>query len=97
MKIQLNDRPVLRKLDDGLILCRSRREDAEALAEFNARIHSDEGFDKPDVRVAAWTRDLLARPHPTFHADDCWYNNDEAHLLLSTLFPRKPSSVMMVN
>lgn len=71
MNIQLNDRPVLRKLDDGLILCRSRREDADALAEFNSHIHSDEGFDKPDVRVAAWTRDLLARPHPTFHADDC--------------------------
>ncbi|NTV37874.1 MAG: GNAT family N-acetyltransferase, partial [Anaerolineales bacterium] len=28
---------------------------------------------------------------------DCWYNNDEARVLLSTLFPKKPSSVMFVN
>jgi hypothetical protein len=71
MKIQLNNRPILRNLGDGLILCRTSAEDAEALAEFNSRIHSDDGFDKPDLRVAAWTRDLVARPHPTFHPDDC--------------------------
>jgi Acetyltransferase (GNAT) domain len=71
MKIQIKNRPVLRELGDGLILCRSMADDAEGLAEFNSRIHSDDGFDKPDVRVAAWTRDLLARPHPTFKADDC--------------------------
>ncbi len=71
MKIQLNNCPVLRSLDDGLVLCRSLADDADALAEFNSRIHSDEGFDKPDERVGAWTRDLLTRPHPTFHADDC--------------------------
>ncbi len=62
---------VIRKLDHGLILRRSTREDAEALAAFNARIHSDFGPEKPDERVAAWTRDLLAHPHPTFHPDDC--------------------------
>jgi hypothetical protein len=28
---------------------------------------------------------------------DCWYNNDETRVLLSTLFPRKASSVMYVN
>jgi hypothetical protein len=71
MNIQLNNRPILRDLHDGLILCRSLAEDAEALAEFNSRIHSDEGFDKPDQRVGAWTRDLLSRPHPTFHENDC--------------------------
>jgi hypothetical protein len=71
MKIDLNQRPILRDLGDGLVLCRSRAEDAEALAEFNSRIHSEEGFDKPDERVGAWTRDLLTRPHPTFHPDDC--------------------------
>lgn len=58
------------RLGDGLILCRSMASDAEALAEFNSRIHSDFGLDKPDERVAAWTHDLLTRPHPTFHADD---------------------------
>jgi hypothetical protein len=71
MNILLNNRPILRNLGDGLILCRSTASDAEALAEFNSHIHSEEGFDKPDLRVGAWTRDLLARPHPTFHADDC--------------------------
>ncbi len=71
MKIKLNNRPILQNLGDGLILCRTSVEDAEALAEFNSRIHSDDGFDKPDLRVAAWTRDLVARPHPTFHPDDC--------------------------
>ena len=48
MKIQLNNRPILRNLGDGLILCRSTAGDADALAEFNSRIHSDDGFDKPD-------------------------------------------------
>ena len=71
MKLKIKDRPTLRDLGDGLILCRSTADDAEALAEFNSRIHSEDGFDKPDLRVAAWTRDLLARPHPTFHPDDC--------------------------
>jgi hypothetical protein len=61
---------VIRQLDDGLVLRRSSREDADTLAAFNARIHSDFGPDHPDERVAAWTRDLLAHPHPAFHPDD---------------------------
>jgi len=60
----------LRDLGDGLILRRSIPADAEALADFCGRIHSDDGIDKPDSHVAAWTRDLVALPHPTFHADD---------------------------
>jgi len=71
MKISMKKRPILRNLADGLILCRSMAGDAEALAEFNSRVHSEDGFDKPDGRVGAWTRDLLACSHPTFHADDC--------------------------
>ncbi|MGZ6346785.1 MAG: GNAT family N-acetyltransferase, partial [Anaerolineales bacterium] len=71
MNINLNNRPILRNLGDGLILCRSMAIDADALGEFNSRIHSDDGFDKPDLRVGAWTRDLVARPHPTFHEDNC--------------------------
>jgi hypothetical protein len=70
MYIQLNNRPILRDLGNGLILLRSTAADADGLSEFNSRIHSDDGFDKPDERVGAWTRDLLVRPHPTFHADD---------------------------
>ena len=59
---------ILRELGDGLILRRSTPEDAEALAEFNRGIHTD---NEPDGQcIAAWTRDLLTRPHPTFHPDD---------------------------
>ena len=61
---------ILRDLGNGLILRRSRAEDAEALAAFNALVHSDEGPDKPDKRAWAWTHDLLAKPHPTFEACD---------------------------
>ena len=60
----------IRDLGDGLILRRSNRSDANALAEFNATIHSDEGPDKPDERIAEWTRDLLEKPHPTFHPSE---------------------------
>ncbi len=71
MNIQLNNRPILRDLGAGLVLCRTTAADAEAMAEFNSHIHSDDGFDKPDLRIGAWTRDLLSRPHPTFHEEDC--------------------------
>jgi hypothetical protein len=57
-------------LGDGLILRCSRVEDTETLAEFNARIHSDAGPDKPDERVWGWTYDLCAKPHPTFNPSD---------------------------
>jgi hypothetical protein len=57
-------------LGDGLILRRSSMHDAEALSEFNSKVHSDEGMDKPDEKVWAWTYDLMARPHPTFRSSD---------------------------
>jgi hypothetical protein len=57
-------------LGDGLVLRRSNVEDAVALADFTARVHSDEGPDKPDERVWAWTHDLMAKPHPTFKVSD---------------------------
>lgn len=59
---------ILRELGSGLILRRATPEDADALAEFNARIHGENEADRQ--RVAAWTRDLLARPHPTLSPDD---------------------------
>ncbi len=67
----MNPEPSLpRDLGDGLRLRRSTPADAEALADFNSRIHSDDGFEYPDVRLGAWTRDLLTRPHPTFNSGD---------------------------
>jgi hypothetical protein len=58
-------------LGDGLVLRRARAEDAELLADFNAMIQSEEGPEKPDERVWAWTYDLMAKPHPTFRPENC--------------------------
>jgi GNAT acetyltransferase-like protein len=62
-------RPVIKELGAGLILRRSSPEDAEALSAFCGEIHSEEAG-QTDELVAAWTRDLLTRPHPRFHPDD---------------------------
>lgn len=59
---------ILRDLGNGLIMRRSTPEDADALAEFNGKIHGENELDTQ--RVAAWTHDLLARPHPTLRPDD---------------------------
>ena len=59
---------ILRDLGNGLVMRRSTPEDADALAEFNGSIHGDNEADKE--RVAAWTRDLLKRPHPTLSPGD---------------------------
>ena len=59
---------ILHNLGNGLIMRRSSPEDADALSEFNAKIHGENDVDRK--RLIAWTRDLLTRPHPTFNADD---------------------------
>lgn len=69
---------IIRNLGDGLILRRSTAADAEKLADFNSRIHSEDGWDKPDDRLAWWTRDLLTRPHPTFGEGDFLLVEEEA-------------------
>ena len=62
------EQTILRDLGDGLIMRRSTPEDANALAEFNRAIHSDH---EPEGQcIAAWTHDLLTRPHPTFSPND---------------------------
>ncbi len=58
----------IRDLGNGFILRHGSKRDASALAEFNARIHGDDEAD--GRRVAAWTRDLLAKPHPTLKPSD---------------------------
>ncbi len=62
------EKTILRDLGNGLIMRRSTSADADALAAFNGRIHGENEQDTQ--RVAAWTHDLLARPHPTMNADD---------------------------
>lgn len=69
---------LIRDLGDGLILRRSTPADADPLAEFNARIHSDAGLDQPNEHVGAWTRDLLEHPHPTFDPADFTVVEDTA-------------------
>ena len=59
-----------RTLADGLRLRRAAPEDAEAIAELQARAQSDIGWDTPDERLRLWIRDLVARPHPTFRPED---------------------------
>lgn len=70
MTTEIRTKKIIRDLGNGLILRRSSSADADALADFCGRIHSDEGFDHLNVHIAAWTRDLLTRPHPTFNPDD---------------------------
>jgi hypothetical protein len=67
----MNDTELTRRdLGDGLIFRRATRQDAEALADFCARVHSEEGWEQPDERVGTWTRDLLTLPHPTLTPQD---------------------------
>jgi Acetyltransferase (GNAT) domain len=65
---------VLKDLGGGLILRRARREDAEAVAAFNARVHVSSGgvFEQrePHRGIAAGTRDLMSGNHPTCDASD---------------------------
>jgi hypothetical protein len=64
---------VLKVLGGGLILRRARRDDAEVVAAFNARVHHSSGpFEQrePHRGVAAFTRDLMSGNHPTCDASD---------------------------
>jgi hypothetical protein len=65
---------VLKDLGGGLILRRARRDDAEAVAAFNARVHHSSGgaFEQrePHRGIAAGTRDLMTGDHPTCDALD---------------------------
>ena len=59
---------ILRELGNGLLMRCATREDVDALSEFNANIHGEDDADRRGV--AAWTRDLLTRPHATFQPGD---------------------------
>ncbi len=67
---------ILRRLDDGLTIRKATIEDAQALADFNGYVHGhpEEGFF--DEGIAAWTRDLIGRPHPTFKPEDTLFVED---------------------
>ena len=58
----------IRDLGDDLILRHASQRDAAALANFSAHIHGDDDADQ--LRIKAWTRDLLTKPHPTLTPSD---------------------------
>ena len=74
----MTDMTLLRDMGDGLVLRRATRADTEALADFNARVHSDNGWDTPDPGVGAWVRDLMAGRHPSFDVGDFLVVEDTA-------------------
>ena len=57
---------IIKKLNNGLIIRRATIEDTEELVSFNSEIHKEEGEDEPNEFIAAWVRDLMTKPHPTF-------------------------------
>lgn len=61
---------VIRDLGDGLILRSATAADVDALAEFNSHVHSDMGWDQPDLHTGLWVRELMLRSHPTFKPQD---------------------------
>jgi GNAT acetyltransferase-like protein len=60
---------IIKDLSNGLVLRHATAADADKLADFNAHIHGHSNGE-PEDRVGAWTRDLLAKPHPTFKPGD---------------------------
>ena len=64
-------------LGEGLVLRWGTPEDAEAVAEFNVRVHS-EGAPAPEEELGHWTRDLMSGKHPTTQASDVTLVVDES-------------------
>jgi predicted N-acetyltransferase YhbS len=59
-----------RLVEDGLTLRWATLEDADALAAFNVRLHSEDFERDPEHWVELWTRDLMSGRHPTTSAGD---------------------------
>ena len=61
---------VIEDLGDGLVMRHARREDADALAEFCAKVFIHEESGTEAYWIAEWIRDLVGKPHPTLNPDD---------------------------
>lgn len=61
---------LIEDLGDGLILRHATSADAEPLADFNSRVHSDDGWEHPEAFIYHWTHDSLTKPHPTLKPSD---------------------------
>jgi ribosomal protein S18 acetylase RimI-like enzyme len=75
---------IIEDLGDGLVLRSATPADAEALADFNSRVHSDEGWDHPEDFIYHWTHDLLTRPHPTVKPADFLIVEDTRRKLIAS-------------
>ncbi len=64
------------KLGDGLLLRWATEADAEALASFNVRQHSDDP-EEPEEFIRYWTMDLFHGVHPTVQPSDFTVVTDE--------------------
>lgn len=56
-------------LGNGLLLRWATPDDAEALAQFNLKLHSDNP-DEPEIGLYYWVHDLMRGDHPTTNAGD---------------------------
>lgn len=68
--IDKSPKKVIEDLGDGLIMRSAIREDADALAEFCAKVFIDEESGTEAYWIAEWIRDLVGKPHPTLSLDD---------------------------
>ncbi len=59
-----------RQLEDGLLLRWATEADAEAVADFNVRIHSRDPDENPAEFLRYWTSDLMSNYHPTCSPND---------------------------
>ncbi|MBI2856688.1 MAG: GNAT family N-acetyltransferase [Chloroflexi bacterium] len=51
-------------LGDGLVMRAARPDDTDRLVRFNSEMHAGPDRNGPSPSIAAWTRDLMTRPHP---------------------------------
>jgi len=71
---------------NGLILRSATAADAEALADFSARIHGHRDTGEPDEEVRAWVLELATMPHPTFRVSDfTLVEEPRTHKIISSL------------
>jgi hypothetical protein len=77
-----------RELGDGLVLRWAEASDADALAEFNFRMHDDSPGGVPEQWLKSWTRELLSGSHPTTSSADVTLVVDEGRggQIASTIF-----------
>lgn len=74
------------KITDTLLIRHPTEADIEPLADFNSRVHSDDGWEEPEVWLGHWTRGLLDGSHPYVGFEDFIVVEDtETRKIVSTL------------